>query len=243
MSLPFGETGSAVAAVLAAYLLGSVSFSYLIVRLLVGVDIRTVGSGNAGATNVLRVAGRLPGVTALVLDIGKGVAAVLVARALAVGPWVVAAVGVAAVLGHLYPIYFGFRGGKGVATAAGTLGSLAPLPTLLSLLVFVLVVAIKRYVSLGSMVVAVICPLFIVVVSQIRGQEVPWSLFVGAAAIGVLILWKHRENLRRLLRGDEKRLGERAAIEGRRQREELESTPLESRLARDDDARESGGAP
>ncbi|REJ77103.1 MAG: glycerol-3-phosphate 1-O-acyltransferase [Acidobacteria bacterium] len=202
----------AAAAVLAAYLLGSVSFSYLIVRLLRGVDIRTVGSGNAGATNVLRVAGTPAGICALVLDIGKGVAAVVVARLLDVGPVVIAAVGVAAVLGHMYPVFFGLRGGKGVATAAGTLGSLAPLATLASLVVFLLVVAWKRYVSLGSIVVAATCPAFMVLLPTLRGRPVAWPLVAGAVAIGLLVTWKHRANIGRLLRGEEKRLGERAEV-------------------------------
>ena len=198
--------------VVAAYLLGSISFSYLIVRLLKGVDIRTVGSGNAGATNVLRVAGTMPGAAALVLDIGKGVAAVMVARALDAAPPVIAAVGVAAVRGHLFPVFFGFRGGKGVATAAGTLGSLAPLATLCSVGVFVLVVAWKRYVSLGSIVVAVVCPLFMLLLPALRGEAAPTALVIGAAAIGLLIVERHRANIGRLVAGTEKRIGERAAV-------------------------------
>jgi glycerol-3-phosphate acyltransferase PlsY len=199
-------------AVVAAYLLGSMSFSYLIVRLLRGVDIRTVGSGNAGATNVLRVAGPVPGACALALDIGKGVAAVLLARLLEVGPVAISAVGVAAVLGHLYPVFFGFRGGKGVATAAGTLISLAPWATLAALAVFVGVVAWKRYVSLGSIVVAILCPLFVAGLALVRGLAVPWPLVCGAAVIGAMIVFKHRANIGRLLRGSEKRIGERAAL-------------------------------
>lgn len=198
-------------AVLAAYLLGSLSFSYLIVRTLSGVDIRTVGSGNAGATNVLRVSGKLPGAVALLLDTGKGVAAVLLARSLSAGALVVALVGLAAVLGHMYPIFFGFRGGKGVATAAGTLGSLAPIPTLVAFGLFVVVVATTRYVSLGSIVMAASHPLMMVVAETMgwtRGVD-PW-LLAGSVAIGVLIVFKHRENLGRLATGTEKRLGEAA---------------------------------
>lgn len=196
-----------------AYLFGSISFSYLIVRALRGIDIRTVGSGNAGATNVLRAAGRGPAALALLLDIGKGVAAVWVARLLDASPPVVAAVGVAAVLGHLYPVFFSFRGGKGVATAAGTLGSLAPVPTLLCLVVFAVVVAWKRYVSLGSVVVAALCPV-LVVGFGVTGRLSPgWEwLALATAAIGALIVWKHRENLQRLRRGVEKRIGERVAV-------------------------------
>lgn len=201
------------AAVLCAYLLGSLSFSVLIVRVLLGVDIRTVGSGNAGATNVLRVAGRLPALIALLLDAGKGLAAVLVARTLDAPPMVVALVGVAAVLGHMYPVFFGFRGGKGVATAAGTLGSLAPFPTLVALALFVLIVAATRFVSLGSILVAIAHPLLMFVLPSLGWVE-PFDgwLVIGAAAIGALIVYKHHENIGRLLGGREKRIGQRAEV-------------------------------
>ena len=198
-------------AIVCAYLLGSISFSVLIVRVLLGIDIRTVGSGNAGATNVLRVAGKLPALAALLLDAGKGLAAVLVARALEAPPAVVALVGVAAVLGHMHPIFFGFRGGKGVATAAGTLGSLAPVPTLVALGFFVVIVAVTRFVSLGSISVAVAHPLLMLLLPAMGWMDAydRW-LVLGAAAIAALIVLKHHENIGRLLRGQEKRIGQKA---------------------------------
>lgn len=204
---------SQVVAVLCAYLLGSISFSVLIVRILLGIDVRTVGSGNAGATNVLRVAGKVPALAALLLDAGKGLAAVLVARALEAPPLVVALVGVAAVLGHMYPVFFGFRGGKGVATAAGTLGSLAPVPTLVALGLFVLIVASTRFVSLGSISVAVAHPLLMLLLPRLgwMASYDRW-LVLGAAAIAALIVLKHHENIGRLLRGQEKRIGQKAAV-------------------------------
>lgn len=204
---------SHVLAVVCAYLLGSLSFSVLIVRVLLGIDLRTVGSGNAGATNVLRVAGKFPALVALLLDAGKGLAAVLVARALDAPPLVVALVGVAAVLGHMVPIFFGFRGGKGVATAAGTLGSLAPVPTFVALGLFVLIVAATRYVSLGSILVAVAHPLLMWILPAL-GWIAPYDrwLVAGAAAIGALIVLKHHQNIGRLLRGQEKRIGQRAEV-------------------------------
>ena len=149
---------AAAALVAGAYLLGSISFSYLIVRVLQGRDVRTVGSGNAGATNVLRAAGKLPGIAALVLDVAKGVAAVVIARSLAAPPPVVGGCAVAVVLGHVFPVFLGFRGGKGVATAAGALGALAPLALVPAVVVLVAVVAWKRYVSLGSIVAALTFP-------------------------------------------------------------------------------------
>src|SRR5262249_55669760 len=122
-----------VALVAGAYLLGSISWSYLLVWLLQGRDVRTVGSGNAGATNAMRAAGKGVGVAVLLLDVGKGVAAIEVARALEAPPPVVGAAAVAVVLGHVYPVFFGFRGGKGVATSAGAMGALAPLALALTL--------------------------------------------------------------------------------------------------------------
>ena len=209
--LPLSPLWSHGLAVLCAYLLGSISFSVLIVRILLGIDVRTVGSGNAGATNVLRVAGRFPALAALLLDAGKGLAAVLVARALEAPPMVVALVGVAAVLGHMYPVFFGFRGGKGVATAAGTLGSLAPVPTFVALGLFVLIVATTRYVSLGSIVVAGAHPLLMLILPAL-GLGIPYDtwLVVGAGAIAALIVLKHHENIGRLVRGEEKRIGQKA---------------------------------
>ncbi len=199
---------TSVALLAGAYLLGSVSFSYLIVRLLQGRDVRTVGSGNAGATNVLRAAGKLPGVVALVLDAGKGVAAVAAARALDAPPAAVAAAAVAVVLGHVFPVFLGFRGGKGVATAAGAMGALAPLVMVLAILVFLVVAAATRYVSLGSVLAAVSFPLLFAAGRAggwIAGD--PWVLPAGAV-IAALIVWKHRGNLARLARGSERRLGQ-----------------------------------
>ena len=152
-----GSSITSGGAVVIGYVLGSISWSFVIVRLLRGIDIRTVGSGSAGATNVLRIAGKVPALCALLLDISKGLMAIVVARLLEVPSPVIGVVGVAAVLGHMYPVFFGFRGGKGVATAAGTLGTLAPLATLISAVAFVVIVAWKRYVSLASIIVAILC--------------------------------------------------------------------------------------
>ncbi len=203
------------AAVIGAYLLGAVSFSYVIVRVLHGIDIRTVGSGNAGATNVLRTAGRAPALLALLLDVGKGAAAVGLLRSLGAGPATVALAAVAAVLGHIYPIWMGFRGGKGVATALGTLALLVPRPTLLLGAVFVVLVAIFRYVSLGSVAAAAAAPLAVWL-----GWRLGWvpdealRPFLGATAvIGAVIVLKHRENLQRLARGTESRLGQKVTPE------------------------------
>lgn len=206
--------GVQVAIVVGSYLLGSISFSYLIVRLLQGRDVRTVGSGNAGATNVMRAAGKAPGIAALVLDVAKGVSAVAVARALAAPPAVVGAAAAAVVLGHVFPIFLGFRGGKGVATAAGALGALALPAMALALVVFVAVVAWKRYVSLGSISAALAFPFFVWVLSRQgmltrAGESQETALTVAGVAIAALVVFKHSSNLRRLRAGTESRLGER----------------------------------
>jgi glycerol-3-phosphate acyltransferase PlsY len=184
-----------------AYLLGSVSWSVVIVKLLQGLDVRTVGSGNAGATNVLRAAGKKAGAAVLALDVVKGITAVAVPKALDASPAVVSGAAVAVVVGHVFPVFFGFRGGKGVATALGALGTLAPSAMALGLVVFLAVVAWKRYVSLGSIVTAAIFPLLVWI--TYRG---PW-LLLASGAIAILIVTKHSRNLQRLRRGTEPRLG------------------------------------
>jgi len=204
-----GTTGLALVA--AAYLLGSVSFSFLIVKIKEGKDVRRVGSGNAGATNVMRASGLGAAVLALLLDLGKGMAAVLGTRLLDAPPPVVGGAAFAVVLGHVFPLFLGFRGGKGVATAAGALGALEPMAMLATLAVFISVVVWKRYVSLGSVVAALVFPLL-----AWAGDRLGWvvsdpSVVVASAAIAMLVLFRHRSNLARLRRGAEPRLGERAA--------------------------------
>lgn len=203
---------SAAGVVVGAYLLGSISFSVVMVRLVLGLDVRTVGSGNAGATNALRAAGKRTGAAVLLLDLIKGITAVAVPRALDFSPAVVGSAAVAVVLGHVFPIFFGFRGGKGVATSAGALGALSPAAMVLALLVFAAVVAWKRYVSLGSMAAAASFPFFTILVHRLG-----WTAFGGrwlllsSGAISLIVLAKHTRNFQRLRRGTEPRLGERRA--------------------------------
>jgi acyl phosphate:glycerol-3-phosphate acyltransferase len=194
--------------VLGAYLLGSVSFGVVIVKLMQGLDVRTVGSGNAGATNALRAAGKKAGVAVLALDVIKGITAVAVPRALDAPPAVVSGAAVAVVVGHVFPAFFGFRGGKGVATAAGALGTLAPSAMALGLVVFVAVAAWKRYVSLASIVTAALLPLLVWITLRLRWSESggPW-LLLASGAIAVLIVTRHSRNLQRLRKGTEPRLG------------------------------------
>jgi len=188
--------------VLAGYLLGSISFALWLVRWRTGSDIREVGSGNAGATNVLRAHGKALAVAVALLDVAKGTAAVLVVRLVTADPRYAAAAALAAVLGHVFPLYSGFRGGKGVATAVGAFLALAPLATVLCLAVFLLVVAVSRYVSLGSVVAIVLLPpaaglLF----------HAPRAVVAAAAATAVVVVFKHIDNLKRLARGEERKLG------------------------------------
>lgn len=194
-----------------AYLLGSIPFSFLIVKLVAHKDVRSVGSGNVGATNAMRAAGKAAGILALLLDIGKGVAAVLIARRLDATPALVGAAAFFVMLGHCYPVWLKLQGGKGVATSAGAMGALAPPAMALTLLVFLAVVAWKRYVSLGSISAAASFPLFVFVTQRLGWEDRDPSLLLAAALIGLFIVWKHRTNLERLRQGIEPRLGERRA--------------------------------
>jgi glycerol-3-phosphate acyltransferase PlsY len=202
--------GVAIALVAGAYLLGSVSFSVVLVKLAQGLDVRTVGSGNAGATNVMRAAGKKVGGAVLALDVIKGMTAVAVPRALDAPPAVIGSAAVAVVLGHVFPVFFGFRGGKGVATSAGALGMLAPAAMALGLAVFAAVVLWKRYVSLGSIVTAALFPFLAGLGIRLGWTKFggPW-LVLSSAGIGLLIVFKHQRNLQRLWRGTEPRLGSR----------------------------------
>jgi glycerol-3-phosphate acyltransferase PlsY len=195
-----------------AYLLGSIPFGYLIVRASGRGDVRETGSGGTGATNVTRRAGRSAGVLTLALDALKGAAAVLVARlVLTEGfrvDWWVAAAAVAVVAGHVFPVWLGFRGGKGVATGLGVFAVLAPLALLCALPVFVLVVWATRYVSLGSIVAAALMPLAVWALGARQathgGELLP--VLTAASLGGALIIFMHRANIGRLLRGEESRL-------------------------------------
>jgi glycerol-3-phosphate acyltransferase PlsY len=187
---------------LAGYLLGSISFAVILVRRRTGADIREEGSGNAGATNVLRAYGKGLAAAVAAADIAKGVAAVLLARMFTADPKAAAAAGLAAVVGHVFPVFHGFRGGKGVATAVGAFLALAPLPTLVCLGVFVLIVAVTRYVSLGSVVAMCLLPPAAGILFH-----APRATVAAAAGAALLIVFKHLGNLKRLARGEERRLG------------------------------------
>ena len=191
-----------LAAVACGYLVGSVPFAYLLAQRR-GIDLRRVGSGNVGATNVLRTSGAREAVIAMCLDASKGALAVVIARTLTTGPATPVAAGLAAVIGHIYPAWLGFRGGKGVATAAGVFAVVAPLALAIASAVFVLAVWATRYISVGSIAGAIA-----LAVSAAAG-EVPGAVAVGATIAALIIVHRHRGNLARLVSGTERRVGQR----------------------------------
>ncbi len=191
--------------VLIAYLVGSVQWGLIVVRITRKVDVRTIGSGKTGVTNVFRIAGRPAAVLVLAADAGKGVAAVLLARLLTSNEEVHAAVAAAAVVGHVWPVFAGFRGGRGIAPGFGTAATLDPWMALVGLAVFLPTVGITRFVSLGS----VLCVIGVVLAFGVRASldQLPMAYLWYALGTGSLIVWMHRDNVRRLLAGTERRLG------------------------------------
>lgn len=203
---------TSVAWCVAAYLVGSISWAHLLVRRLAGTDLRTVGSGNLGATNAGRVLGRKWAVAIYVLDLVKGAAAVIVPRLAWPGatlgevPLELVA-GLCAMLGHVFPFYLGFKGGKGVATGSGIVFALAPLTGLAAVVVWALTLALSRMVSLASILAAASLPIVHELLAHRPGH--PWRMrffIVIAAAVVVL----HRSNIARILAGNENRIGSKA---------------------------------
>ena len=198
-----------VCVVVLAYLLGSLSFAVIVSRAMGLSDPRTYGSGNPGATNVLRSGNRKAAIATLVLDALKGTVAVLlaalVAPRLGLDGGTVAAAGLAAFIGHLYPVFFRFQGGKGVATAAGVLLALNVWLGLLCLGTWLVVAVVTRYSSLAALVTAVLAPVFDVVIWG------PTLRTDAVAAMSLLLVWRHRANIGKLLAGTESKLGARAA--------------------------------
>lgn len=221
------------AVIVIAYLLGSIPFGYLIVRATQGADVRETGSGGTGATNVTRRAGKAAGIVTLLLDALKGAAAVAIAKSLlglsvfgigeaarasvSVGAdgaaqafetayWWVAAATIAVIVGHIFPVWLRFRGGKGVATGVGVFLMLTPIAVGLSALVFVVAVALTRFVSLGSILAAAAIPVFVSLQNAFVQPIVPLAPIMNAALAGAaLIVFAHRENIGRLMSGNENR--------------------------------------
>jgi glycerol-3-phosphate acyltransferase PlsY len=189
-------------AVLAAYLMGSIPFAQLLSTRR-GIDLRRVGSGNVGASNVLRTLGVRPAVLAMMLDAVKGTVAVLIAQRLTNGVAAPVAAGLASMIGHVYPVWLRFRGGKGVATAAGAFAVLTPVAAVAAVGAFLLTVALTRFISVGSMVAALTLAAWAI------ASDAPRIVEVGAAIGAALVLIGHRANLLRLVAGTERRVGQR----------------------------------
>ena len=198
-------------ATLIAYLVGSLSFAVIVSRAMGLSDPRTYGSGNPGATNVLRSGSKPAAIVTLLLDAAKGWLPVMLVKwfgpAWDLSEGTQALAGLAAFLGHLYPVFFAFKGGKGVATAVGVLLAFEPLLALATLVTFAIIVFFSRYVSLASMVAAVFAPAYYLI-----GDGVAWTASgaktLALIAMGLLLIWRHRENILRLLAGTESKLGQ-----------------------------------
>ena len=203
--------GTLAAVLIGSYLLGSIPFGYLAGRI-VGIDIRTAGSGNVGATNVVRVLGRKYGYPVFALDVLKGFGAVMMSKLIAPGQpseWnspeilgILAAM--SSVFGHLYPPWLKFKGGKGVATSAGALLALTPAATLIGVAIWIIVFGLTRYVSLASITAAIILPIVILVIRS-HDQNNAKPLVYASACVAAIVIWRHRSNLSRLMRGTEPR--------------------------------------
>ena len=190
---------SGFAALAAAYLLGAIPFGYLLVKWKTGADVRAGGSGNIGATNVLRTTGRGAGIATLLLDIAKGYLAVwLAGRLTADNVWWTSASVLAVMAGHAFPIFLNFKGGKAVASFIGAFLRLTPIPIAAVLVVFVIVVAVTRHISLGSIVAAATFPLAVWLVLH---PALP--VVVAAAIAGAFVVYRHKQNIRRLHAGTE----------------------------------------
>jgi glycerol-3-phosphate acyltransferase PlsY len=186
--------------VLLGYLAGSVPFAFLLARR-AGIDVRVAGSGNVGAANVLRTAGAWRGILVMALDVAKGVAAVLIVHLASGGAALAALTGAAAIVGHIYPVWLRFHGGKGVAVAAGVFSVLSPVATGVAAALFLITVWMTRYVSLGSIAATLALP----PVAWWAGA--PRAVVIAAAGTGALILFRHRANVRRLRSGTERKMG------------------------------------
>jgi acyl phosphate:glycerol-3-phosphate acyltransferase len=188
-----------------AYFLGAVPFGYILTRLKTGDDIRKKGSGNIGATNVIRTQGVLIGITTFVLDFAKAAIPVIAARHFGTEPWLPAAAGTCAIIGHCYPVYIGFRGGKGAASGLGAFIFIAPYPTLIALAFFILEMVVVGYVSVGSMTGAAVFALSIWGFHFWNGSYDIVTAILGTL-LSILLIWRHKSNIQNLFAGKEKKM-------------------------------------
>jgi glycerol-3-phosphate acyltransferase PlsY len=195
-----------VLALAAAYLLGAVPFGYIIVRSLVGADVRAAGSGSTGATNVTRSAGLKAGAITYLLDVAKGVAAVLLMRAVTPDPAWLGAAATAAIVGHMFPVFLRFKGGKGVATGVGAYLAIVPLAVATTLVVWVAIFWKTRIVSLASIVATALVPVWVYLwYGLVLGRPAPLATIAAVAVGCAIIIAKHHANVRRLIAGTESR--------------------------------------
>lgn len=187
-----------------SYLIGSISFSYLISKKIAGIDIRSHGSGNAGATNTLRVLGKGPGIAVLILDAGKGLLAMGITHVLTGDPLAYAVSGLFAIAGHNWPIFFGFRGGKGIATTLGVSLGFSPLAFLIAAVTAVVTIYVTRYVSLGSLLLVTILPIVMYLLDK------PASFVWTSLILAIFAYIRHYDNIRNLLSGKERKLGDKS---------------------------------
>jgi len=192
-------------------MIGGIPFGYLAGKLLKGIDIREHGSRNVGATNVLRVVGKWPGIAVYILDAVKGLAPVLIAKFLWPGntsgvQWFYIAVALAAILGHVFTPYLRFKGGKGVATASGAMLALAPIPLLIALLAFVLVFVLTHYVSLGSLTAALVFPVAVAVQRIVLHQDPLVPVLAVGWLVCIMVVVTHKANIVRLVAGTENKI-------------------------------------
>jgi len=201
--------------IILSYLVGSIPFGIIVCRIWKGIDIREYGSKNAGFTNVYRVVGGVPAVVVLALDIAKGMTAVLLISHISFGHLslglislkIIASLSV--IFGHVFPVFAGFRGGKGIATGLGALFSIIPQEVALALILFLLIVAITRYVSLGSLSATVFILVALMVEKYYLKSQVPIELVIMMSFLTVFIFYNHRGNIKRLLAGTERKFGQK----------------------------------
>ncbi|NLA58594.1 MAG: glycerol-3-phosphate 1-O-acyltransferase PlsY [Firmicutes bacterium] len=192
-----------VLAIITSYLVGSIPFGLIIGKLWAGIDVREYGSGNIGTSNVLRTVGPWAAITVFALDVAKGALAVYLGT-LAGGEYVRIMAGVAAIVGHNWPIYLRFKGGMGIATSLGVVMTLTPVVALVLLGLWIIIVGITRYISLASLAVAFLFPVFLLVF------DAPWTYVLAGVLISAFAIHRHRDNIKRLLGGTEHKIGEKA---------------------------------
>ena len=195
-----------VAVIALAYLLGSLSWGYMLLRWRLGTDVREYGSGRTGMSNVLRTGGGKMAAVVFALDVSKGVLAVMMAKEATGASGAEVAAALAALVGHNWPVFLGFRGGRGILTALGGLSMMAPVPAVVATVIWIATALGSRYISLGSIIGVLAGAVSLIALVMLAGwYSQTYMIFAGVAA--VMIIWQHRDNIQRLLQGNERRIG------------------------------------